>query len=252
MQAFIAKKWKKFLRKQHLDNFDAWWKFKADWFEEPNERRGGWSGVSRIELHKADGKPVAFFLKRQQEHTTRTWRHPIKGILTFEREAENILACKEAGVPALELVLFEQKVIDGKRCAVLETVALDDYSELTYIKDKQQRRAIIRACADTVRRLHKAKLQHNCLYPKHIFVRLAGDKAEARLIDLEKTKRVRNRRKAMLRDLDSLNRHAEDWSRTDKLRFLLDYIGNDKVNDNVRALWHTLAGMAERKKRKKT
>jgi tRNA A-37 threonylcarbamoyl transferase component Bud32 len=251
MKTFIAKKWKNFLRNSQLDSFDAWWKFKAGWFEEPNERRGGWSGASRVELDNPEGKPVAFFLKRQQEHTTRTWRHPIKGILTFEREAENILACQKAGVPAVELVLFEQKVVDGKRCAVLETVALDNFTELKHITNGQQRRTVIRACADTVRRLHAANLQHNCLYPKHIFVRLVGNKAEAKLIDLEKTKHVRHRRKAALRDLDSLNRHTEDWSKTDKLRFLLDYLGTEKVDSKVRTLWHDLVTLAECKMKKR-
>ena len=100
-------------------------------------------------------------------------------------------------------------------------MVLDNFTELKHIANRQQRRAVIRACADTVRCLHAAKLQHNCLYPKHIFVRLVGNKAEAKLIDLEKTKHVRYHRKAALRDLDSLNKHTEDWSQTDRLRFLI-------------------------------
>ena len=251
MQIFIAEKWQSFLRNLQLDNFDAWWNFKAGWFEEPNKRRGGWSGASRVELDNPEGKPVAFFLKRQQEHRTRTWRHPIKGVLTFAREAENILTCQEAGVPTVELVFFAQKIVDGRRCAVLETVALDNFTELKRIADRRQRRAVIRACADTIRRLHAANLQHNCLYPKHIFVRLIGDKAEAKLIDLEKTKHVRHRRQAALRDLDSLNRHAEDWSQTDRLRFLLDYLGIEKVDRNGRALWQDLAVLAASKMKKR-
>lgn len=251
MKTFIAKKWQSFLKNLQLDNFDAWWKFKAGWFEEPNERRGGWSGASRVELDNPGGKPVAFFLKRQQDHTTRTWRHPLKGVLTFEREAENILACQQAGIPTVELVFFAQKVVDGRRCAVLETVALDNFTELKRLADRRQRRAVIRACADTIRRLHAANLQHNCLYPKHIFIRLDGNKAEAKLIDLEKTKNVRQRHKATLRDLDSLNRHAEGWSQTDRLRFLLDYLSTEKVNPKVRALWQDLVTLAAKKMKKK-
>jgi hypothetical protein len=252
MQAFVAQSWKAILEHNHLDNFTAWWQLKADWFEEPNKRRGGWSGVSRLQLDTPDGNKCTVFLKRQQEHSTRTWRHPFKGILTFAREMQNILAYQQAGVPALEPVYFEQQRVAGKRCAVLVTVGLQGFTELQRPAERSQRKAVIKACAETVKKLHAARLQHNCLYPKHLFVRIDASHAEARLIDLEKTKRVRSRRAAMLRDLDSLNRHANDWSRTDKLRFVLEYSDSDRVNDTVRSLWQTLLTLAERKQRKRT
>lgn len=251
MQAFIAQRWQAILEHNHLDSFDAWWQLEAGWFEEPNQRRGGWSGVSRVELRAADGNTLPVFLKRQQEHTTRTWRHPFRGELTFRREMHNILAYRAAGVPALEPVFFAEQQVDGRRCAVLVTVALEGFAELARPADRRQRRAVIHACAGTVRRLHAAKLQHNCLYPKHIFVRSDGNHAEARLIDLEKTKRVRRRRCAVLRDLDSLNRHAQDWSLTDRLRFLLDYAGTGRVDKQVRNLWLALVTLADRKAKKK-
>ena len=38
-----------------LDGFDAFWRLPEDWFEPPNRRRGGWSGVSRHRLSLPDG-----------------------------------------------------------------------------------------------------------------------------------------------------------------------------------------------------
>lgn len=250
-QPFIAQDWQALLAHNQLDNFAAWWALEADWFEEPNQRRGGWSGVSRLQLQQADGTSVAVFLKRQQEHSTRTWHHPIKGILTFAREMQNILAYRAAAIPSLEPVFFAEQMVAGKRCAVLVTVALEGFAPLEHVPQRKQRGVLITACADTIRRLHAAQLQHNCLYPKHVFVRISGELAEARLIDLEKTKHVRTRRKAMLRDLDSFNRHAYGWSRTDKLRFLQEYLGTDAASSELRTLWQALVTLAQRKKSKR-
>lgn len=251
MQDFIARDWQAILGQNRLDSFDTWWSLDAEWFEEPNQRRGGWSGVSRVALQTPDGGSCHVFLKRQQDHTTRTWRHPLKGILTFEREMQNILAYQAAAVPALQPVYFAQRTLDGKRCAVLVTVALDGFSPLQHVADRGMRRLLIGAVADTLRRLHAAQLQHNCLYPKHIFVRIDHGVAQARLIDLEKSRRVRKPRQAMLRDLDSLSRHADHWSLTDKLRFLLLYLGVPLSDPRLREAWQALAARAAHKQRRR-
>jgi hypothetical protein len=80
------------LTASHLADFEALWSVSTDWHEAPNERRGGWSGVSRHVL--ADGS--AIFLKRQENHLCRTLRHPIRGIPTFYREYRNILRLQRA------------------------------------------------------------------------------------------------------------------------------------------------------------
>ena len=55
----------------------------------------------------------------------------------------------------------------------------------------------------------------------------------------------------MLRDLDSLNRHSYEWSRTDKLRFLMQYLDASTVNNELRTLWKALVTLAERKNNKR-
>jgi hypothetical protein len=47
---FIAPQHQATLKLNHLDDFDSIWNMKVDWFEDPNERRGGWSGVGKLGL----------------------------------------------------------------------------------------------------------------------------------------------------------------------------------------------------------
>ena len=76
--------WQQILFDNNLDDFDDIWKLKTKWFEPPNIRRGGWSGVVKIDLDTPQGK-IGIFIKRQQNHITKTFIHPIRGMLTFER-----------------------------------------------------------------------------------------------------------------------------------------------------------------------
>ena len=90
--------------------------------------------------------------------------------------------------------------------------------------------------------MHEARFQHNCLYPKHILIKPEPPtKADVRLIDLEKARRRVNRKAAILRDLDTLNRRATGFSQTDRLRFLMAYCRSKRINDTTRELWRTLA-----------
>jgi hypothetical protein len=86
MKDFVNERWRTILARNGLTDFDALWDLKADWFEAPNHRRGGWSGVSRCELDRPEGGKVAVFLKRQENHKARIWSHPVHGAPTFLRE----------------------------------------------------------------------------------------------------------------------------------------------------------------------
>ncbi len=246
MQDYQADNWTALLEHNGLKSFDDWWQRDAEWFEEPNYRRGGWSGVSRLELEDASGNKHAIFMKRQENHVAKTLRHPLKGIPTFIREMHNILQLKEAGVAALVPVYFATRTIDGAQRAVLVTESLDGFLPLDEVAQEtleySARRQLIEAVAVLIRRLHAQRLQHNCLYPKHIFVKPVATGYEARLIDLEKTKRRLLERTAMVRDLDSLNRHAHGWSSADRLFFLHSYLGSEKLTATVRNLWNKLLG----------
>jgi len=64
------------------NRFEFYWQQQGEWVEEPNQRRGGESGVQRI--HEANGRLL--YVKRQVGHTYRSWRYPL-GRPTVLREA---------------------------------------------------------------------------------------------------------------------------------------------------------------------
>ncbi len=253
----VPEPWGQILRQAGLDSFEAWWALSLDAVEPGNQRREGWSAVSHYRLPEAAGGG-GVFIKRQRGYVFRSLRHPWRGRLTCEREYRVLLRCAEIGVAAAEPLLFAQRGVNGDPCGVLVTRALEGYSALEDCVSRWQRdgwpplpmrRRLLRVIAAAVRRLHDARLQHNCLYPKHIMVNeawLAGDDSVAAapvaLIDLEKAKQRLWRRHCARRDLDSLNRRSIGWSRADRRRFLGYYLGRrGRLQGGGRRLWRTLA-----------
>lgn len=242
-----------------LGDFDAWWRLEAPTVEPGNVRRGGWSTVGRHTLCAADGARVGVYVKRQQDHVYRSWRHPWRGRLTGEREMHVLRRCRALGIATAEPVLYAQRRAGGHLQGVLVTRELAGYRALDALVDdwrrggappRGQRRRLLQAIATQVQVLHDAHLEHNCLYPKHLMidtVRLAGDASAATvaLIDLEKCKRRWWRWTCTVRDLDSLNRRSVGWSRTDRRRFLGWYLGaGPRLSRRDRRLWKTLARRA--------
>lgn len=257
MDDFVAEEWREALHTAGLDGFEALWNLEADWFEPPNRRRGGWSGVARIEVPGPDGRSTGLFLKRQENHTRRTLRHPLRGEPTFAAEIRNILAMQRARVPSLEPVYYAQRMLAGRWCVILMTRELLGFRPLDdWVEDwhaagggfRQVRLQAIAECAKVLRRLHGAGFVHNAMHPKHIFLRL-GDQGdvEISLIDLEKMRRKPGLARRTQRDLDSLNRRSPQWSRPDRLRFLQAYLGVDRLDATGRETWRRLAQTYERK-----
>lgn len=249
MKDYCPDKWLKVLRHNGLDSFERLWSLQAEWFEEPNQRRGGWSGVCRIELALPEGGKVNLFRKTQENHNSHTLRHPL-GIPTFIREMNNILMFKQAAVPALEPVYFAMRNVGGDKRAILCTEALEGYTTLECMvqnweqdgwPQRKIRLNIMHSVAAVMNRMHDHKIQHNCFYPKHIFLRFDQDGGvSVRLIDLEKAKLRPLRGTAAFRDLYTLNRHSPGWSRTDRLRFFLTYLGQKSLDAKAKALWRRI------------
>ena len=255
MKDFIANGWRPVLGANGLDSFEALWTLDIGWFEAPNERRGGWSGVSRSDVALPEGGSTGIFVKRQQDHVFRSLRHPLRGMLTFAREFANLQRYRSLGIPTLEPLYFALRRAHGHRRAILVTrelsgyVPLDHWLECRDASDLERRRELVARIAAVAARLHRHHLQHNCFYPKHIFIGELDGRVDVRLIDLEKTKWRLSRARAGLRDLDTLNRHAPAWSRTDRLRFLLAYYRQDRVDARVRKRWQALAARMYNKRR---
>lgn len=229
--------------------FDSLWSKKFPWFEEPNTTRGGWSGVAKTQL-EFKGQTLSVFIKKQDKHLTRTWQHWLTGIPTFQREYANICRLQALDIPTLEPVYFG---VQGTK-AILVTKALDDFVSLDKL-DKDalspaQIDQLVTAIAKVIRAMHQQRLQHNCLYPKHIFVSQRQHGWNVRLIDLEKLRRCLRRETAQLRDLSSLLRHSDShWSLTERMRFFKTYVGETRLSPSSKALWKQVARKSGKKRR---
>jgi len=252
MRDYITSEWEDIVRFNKLEGFDSLWNLQADWFEPPNERRGGWSGVARIELSLPNGGKEAVFLKRQKNHTRRTLRNPFHGEPTFAGEIKNILLLQQAGVPTLDPLYYGQRKVNGKWRAILVTRELagfrpmdeliEDWIEQGWDKSISVRKKLITTLALATSRMHEHKLVHNSFHPKHVFVRITeGSEPEVCFIDLEKMRRAISSGRAMRRDLDSLNRRTAAWSNTDRLRFLKGYLDGLVMRADERELVRYLA-----------
>jgi tRNA A-37 threonylcarbamoyl transferase component Bud32 len=243
----VADDWAHRLRQLGLVNFSDFWHVAGDEWGEPNHGRGGWSGVTRVHLN---GVKARIFVKRQENHTYRSIAALGMRRSTCAREFANLLRFQRFGIPSLRPIYFGEQLVGDKLRAILVTAELVDYRSLEELAHDWQcdrstfseKRQIIRAVAEVIGRMHDARLQHNCLYPKHILIKRETEaEVDVRLIDLEKARRRVNRKAAILRDLDTLNRRAAGLSRTDRLRFLLAYCATERINDTVRELWRRLA-----------
>jgi hypothetical protein len=249
MTDFFGKAWQMVLKQNRLASFSAFWQLEADWFEEPNIRRGGWSGVVKIPLEQVADSPVFIFIKRQENHMSRTWRHPILGIATFQKEFANLKRFHRHEIPTLELVYFGARSYNGNRQAIIATKDLAGYypldellpsANLDILKSWQSRQSLLKAVATVLSRMHQHHLQHNSLYPKHIFAKPIGDDWDIRIIDLEKAKRRLFKSTAMLRDLGTLRRHTLDWTAKEQITFFKAYVNELKLSSKSKKLWYQI------------
>jgi hypothetical protein len=257
MREFKTDEWQVVADAGGLNSFDAIWGQDIGWFEEPNQRRGGWSGVSRLEVALADGSCSSVFIKRQQNHITRTWRHPLSGITTFRREFENLQRLQALGVPTLDVLYFAERAIDGNRQAILISRELTGYTSFEdCMVDWQQHgfpekpvwRRLINKLAGIARQMHRHHIQQNCFLPKHVFISGLDGELDIKLIDFEIAKRTVTVHRAMLRDLDTFNRRCPGLRTTDRLRFLMAYCGQNQVDKHVRAIWRKLVALEHKKR----
>ena len=241
---YIATNWQNILATNGLTDFDSFWSIDADWVEEPNYRRGGWSGVSQLTLTLPQGEQASFYLKRHENHCYHPRLLPWLKKPTLLREKNNLLLFARNGIPSLELIYYASKKIAGKTRAVMMTLALESHEDLLSLAKQQadftlaERHHLIRCLAKAVRTMHQHHIQHTALYPQHVFV---SRKTKAvRFIDLEGARRRWRKKKCMLRDLDTLQRYTPGVSLRDKIIFLKSYLGHKKISKNDRKIWRDL------------
>jgi hypothetical protein len=228
---FITNNHASCLLRSEIATFEQVWARKVDWFEEPNQRRGGWSGVGTLELGCDESQSLLLFIKKQENHGRKTWRHPIQGEPTFKREFARLQFLEAHRFLAPKVVLYGVSQTSGQQRAVLATEALTTFLPLDHVLASwypnatvSDKRALIINVASEISRFHGLGLMHRALYPKHIFVKNAGKSAEIALIDLEKARFSRFAWYRAYFDLSALNRHAEAVSCSQRLRFFKRYL----------------------------
>lgn len=214
-------------REASTSTFQRWWNTQGEWVEEPNQRRAGESGVQRIRLR--DPQQPLLYCKRQIGHLYRSPLHPF-GRPTVLRELRALQAFARLGVRVPELVYCGTRQQAGQWQALLVTAELEGFISLEdwYQQGLGERfgtavqERMPAAVGITLARIHQARWQHGCCYPKHIFIRVQGEgdatRVEVALLDLEKSRRRLRRSAAARHDLRQLKRHRQampeqDWQR---------------------------------------
>jgi hypothetical protein len=256
---FLSEKYLRMLQDNQIDTFEKVWDYQVNWFEEPNERRGGWSGVGCIVIKQDDGSMMRAFLKKQDNHCLTSILHPIKGVPTFQREFEMMRYLNQRGVQAPEVLLFGRDPA-GSLKTTLMTRGLDGFISLEELveqifsnnTDFSKKRAVINTVAAFTKRLHaEAKVQHRSFYPKHLFVNMANvELPEVAVIDLEKSRVNWIPALRSLIDLSTLNRHSKYWSKTRRMSFYLQYLGLKKLTPYAKWLCRLIIKRSSRVKAK--
>ena len=193
------------------DDFEHWWTLPGEWVEAPNERRDGWSGVIRALTDQ-----TLCYIKRQRNHLCHTFSHPL-GWPTASREAHYLDAVRNLGLRVPETVYHGIRKISRGTEAILATRALDGFTPLSAHTglSEAQRQSLAIELGRTLGVLHRARLQHGCMYDKHVMVRWQGDHPDIALLDLEKMRHRLSAEAAAKRDLDQLVRHQTILSVTE-------------------------------------
>lgn len=231
--------------------YQYFWDLPKNWFEPPNHRRGGWSGVIKHTLPANSEITVPLFVKLQSNSVCKSIRHPFKGMPTFYREFVNTQKAVKANVKALEFVYFAQKNLD----AILVSKSLEGYQDLHKTLDAVQdkpalRQKILSLLSENLIAMHKAKLKHGALYEKHVLVKIDNDNVDLRFIDFEKSRRGRSLVDCIVRDIYTLFRHCGPLNDADYL-FLMDKYRAICSPRQIKLIEKRLAKYKARKKKKK-
>lgn len=252
-ELWFHKKWEANLRLAQLLDIESVAHRDFDWFEVPNKRRGGWSGVSRLVLNPdaAKAEQKAAFLKIQQNHFYRSWRNCFRKRLTYEREflAINQLNGLIEGLP--EVLLFAQWHEKRNKGCLLVTEALDEWISLDKWllqepKDHETEQ-VLRQLAGTLRSMHRHRWAHFGLFQKHVFLRPSVETKgyDIKLIDFEKSRKTLTQGQSIIEDVSRFLRHSPNLSQHNKIYFLKAYFQTELFNPSQKALIRKMRGVPE-------
>lgn len=206
-----------------------WWARTGEWVEEPNQRRGGASGVQL--LVPSTAQQPWLYSKRQVGHRFFSLRYPC-GRPTVLREKNAMQALERLGLKVPTRVFYGAEKQGKDWYALLVTEALKDfisleewYSQLALQPvDSAVVSEVLQAVANALTTMHKAGWQHSCCYAKHIFIKTKSAQApEVAFLDLEKARRRWPAQGAALHDIKQLGRHRGAMPDSDWQLFLQFY-----------------------------
>lgn len=191
------------------DSFDYWWDMEGTWVEQPNQRRGGASGVQRCRLNG-----VTYYIKKQVGHMFRSPRQPY-GSRAAPRHSGD-----QGAIWLSWTGMSENRPCKGQ--------LLD---------------AIYSCLAEALAKLHNQRWQHGCLYDKHVFFRIRAEdenEVEIALIDLEKCRRKLTVAGASQRDVMQMRRRMPALDGRHWQSFVSAYTRHLNLKSSREKLWLSL------------
>jgi tRNA A-37 threonylcarbamoyl transferase component Bud32 len=198
--------------------------------------------VKPVVIPTPEGEAAAFF--KFYHLQSRSWSFCLR-LSKSRREFENYAVFQRLGISAAEPIAWGEERGFLRRLlrnfiitrAVPDACELDDY--LAAAPGRAYRDLLRRDLASMVRRMHSAGFYHHDLVARNVLVSCA-DAGQPRLFLIDCPRGAfasfGGRRKA-LRDLASLDKSAvRCCSRTERLRFLLEYLGKTHPDAEARAL----------------
>ena len=157
-----------------------------------------------------------YYVKKQCNHLYRSLRHPL-GWPTALREYDNIVRLQALGIRVPEPVFHGGRRSERGFGALLVTRELTGFASLDAQNglSDDARIALARETGRVLGLMHRANLQHSCLYDKHIMVRWLSGGPEVALIDLEKLRWAVLPGHAARHDMEQLMRHQTVFSTAD-------------------------------------
>ncbi len=251
---WVSEKWKAPLQEAHLLDIEAVSQRNFDWFEEPNRRRGGWSGVTRIVLNPDDAPQdqQAVFLKIQQNHFYRDPAKLFKKRLTFEREFDVLQQLGSVSSSIPEVLLFAKWRVGADTGSILVTKALDGWLPLTdwlcgqnglTAPDEATLFKALTAIAKASRQINDAGWVHLCYSAKHLFVSPLSDGSfQSCVIDMEKSRKHISSNYRSMKDCSHFMRHTPKLTDAHKLHYLKSYFQTDAFTPTQQRLIGKMRG----------
>ena len=205
--------------------FEACWARPLAPLEAANARGHGHSaaGLAPAQDWPEINAREAFFLKRQQAF----YCHPIWNMglptPTLRREYRQLQFARSRGLPVPAILAYGEASA-GR--AMLAVAAIPDCVSLDAALQRTEfdRAALLTQVGVWLARLHKLRIRHGALYPKHILVRPDAAVGErVWFIDFEKARRTLSQQRCIRDDLRQLGRRAPFLTEADRAALAAGY-----------------------------